>query len=97
MDDHIVRYGEVDWAADPDWEFHSALEEPLEDNLARYTDAIERCRQIAAGHALGRHRRRHQPSATHAAVRLPHLIEESARHLGHLDVLREPLDGTTGE
>jgi hypothetical protein len=26
-----------------------------------------------------------------------HLIEETARHLGHLDVLREQLDGTTGE
>ena len=28
---------------------------------------------------------------------LVHLIEETARHLGHLDVLRELLDGTTGE
>ena len=28
---------------------------------------------------------------------LLHLIEETARHLGHLDILREHLDGTTGE
>ncbi len=28
---------------------------------------------------------------------LVHLLEETARHLGHLDVLRELLDGTTGE
>lgn len=28
---------------------------------------------------------------------LVHLIAETARHLGHLDVLREHLDGTTGE
>jgi len=25
-----------------------------------------------------------------------HMIEETARHNGHLDILREPLDGTTG-
>ena len=25
-----------------------------------------------------------------------HMIEETARHAGHLDVGREPLDGTTG-
>jgi uncharacterized damage-inducible protein DinB len=28
---------------------------------------------------------------------LLHLIEESARHLGHIDVLREEADGSTGE
>ena len=26
-----------------------------------------------------------------------HMIEETARHLGHLDLLREILDGATGE
>ena len=29
--------------------------------------------------------------------RLVYLIEETARHLGHLDLLREMLDGATGE
>ncbi|MEV6417362.1 DinB family protein [Kribbella sp. NPDC051718] len=28
---------------------------------------------------------------------LTHMIEETARHLGHLDLLRESLDGTTGQ
>ena len=28
---------------------------------------------------------------------LLHLIEETARHCGHLDLLREGIDGTTGE
>jgi hypothetical protein len=28
---------------------------------------------------------------------LLHLVEETARHLGHLDVLRELADGSTGE
>ena len=26
-----------------------------------------------------------------------HLIEETARHLGHMDILRELTDGATGE
>jgi hypothetical protein len=28
---------------------------------------------------------------------LAHLIEETARHLGHLDILRESTDGVVGE
>ena len=28
---------------------------------------------------------------------LVHMIEETARHCGHLDLLRETLDGTTGQ
>ncbi|MBM7774576.1 putative damage-inducible protein DinB [Actinokineospora baliensis] len=28
---------------------------------------------------------------------LTHVIQETARHVGHLDILREHLDGTTGE
>lgn len=28
---------------------------------------------------------------------LTHMIEEYARHCGHLDILREEIDGLTGE
>ena len=28
---------------------------------------------------------------------LIHLIEETARHAGHLDIVREPIDGATGD
>jgi hypothetical protein len=28
---------------------------------------------------------------------LPHMIEETARRAGHLDILRELLDGVTGQ
>lgn len=30
------------------------------------------------------------------AVARAHLIEETARHAGHLDILREQIDGTAG-
>jgi hypothetical protein len=36
------------------------------------------------------------PPATLERVLL-HLLQEYARHAGHLDVLRELVDGTTGE
>ncbi|WP_408635682.1 mycothiol transferase [Phytohabitans suffuscus] len=28
---------------------------------------------------------------------LIHMIEETARHTGHMDILREAVDGTTGD
>ncbi len=36
-----------------------------------------------------------QPISVRAAML--HMIEETARHLGHLDILRELTDGVTGE
>ena len=39
------------------------------------------------------------PEPTRVSLRwiLVHLIEEYARHLGHLDLLREAIDGATGD
>jgi len=39
------------------------------------------------------------PTPAHVNLRwiLVHLIEEYARHLGHLDLLREQIDGNTGD
>jgi hypothetical protein len=39
-----------------------------------------------------------RPSGTcRCAGILLHLVEETARHLGHIDLLRERADGSTGE
>jgi uncharacterized damage-inducible protein DinB len=82
---------------DPDWEFHSAAGEPLEDSVALYRAACERSRAVTAARALddtfvdGRGR------TVSLRFVLLHLVEETARHLGHLDVLRELADGSTGE
>ncbi|MCW2615504.1 MAG: DinB family protein [Frankiales bacterium] len=82
---------------DPDWEFHSAADEPLAETVALYETACARSREVASVHDLGH-------SATNARGRvftlrwvLLHLVEETARHLGHLDVLCELADGRTGE
>ena len=87
----------VDWDADPDWEFRTALDEPLADLVTLYEAACERSRSVTALHGLdelGADTTRREFSLRFVLV---HLIEETARHLGHLDILREHLDGATGD
>lgn len=81
---------------DPDWEFHSALDDRLADVLALYGAACERSRAVCADAELDDRSRGEERPFTLRFV-LVHLIEETARHLGHLDILRELTDGATGE
>ena len=93
-------WASVDWDADPNWEFRTAETMEPEELRARYRAACERSRQVvtAAGSA-------DQLSAKalhdgrHFSLRwvLLHLIEETARHAGHADLLREAIDGSVGE
>jgi uncharacterized damage-inducible protein DinB len=71
---------------------------PLARLLTEYEEQCSRAREITASldldaEARGEHRR---GTVTLRWV-LCHLIEETARHNGHLDVLREMLDGVTGD
>jgi uncharacterized damage-inducible protein DinB len=81
---------------DPDGEFRIAEGERLGDIIADYLAACALSREVVARHDL------EEPShARGGAVSLRwimiHMIEETARHLGHIDILREQLDGVTGE
>ena len=87
----------VDWDADPDWEFHTATLEPLDDLLDLYVVACERSRAITSLHELDHVGVVERPRRFTLRFVLLHMIEETARHLGHLDLLREHFDGTTGE
>ncbi|WP_426575064.1 DinB family protein [Aquihabitans sp. McL0605] len=95
--DPLPWWADVDWDADRDWEFHSALTEPIELQVDRYREACERAREIARGRSLDDVGADHSSGEFTLRFVLLHMIEETARHLGHLDVLRELLDGTTGE
>jgi hypothetical protein len=91
---------DADFEADPDWEFHTALHEPPERQIERYRRACADSRAIIEAHDLDDRSAAGtgspaEPFTLRWAV--VHLLEETARHLGHLDVLRELLDGTTGE
>jgi dienelactone hydrolase len=90
----------IDWAADPEWEFRtSAGMEPAQVRQ-RYRDACERSRQ-AASQARGLDQLSVQPLRTGEHFTLGwvllHLLEETARHAGHADLLREAIDGSVGE
>ncbi|MCW2700170.1 MAG: hypothetical protein JWQ45_1705 [Blastococcus sp.] len=91
----------IDWDADPDREFRTATELAPEELRRRYEDACARSREVVAqadsldqlSVGTSRHTGRHWDLRW---VML-HMIEETARHAGHADLLREAIDGTTGE
>lgn len=87
------------WDADPDWDFHTADSLALEDlrrELARTWDASRAIVDGASGldelAAVARDDGRHDLRWI-----LVHLIEEYARHAGHADLIRESIDGVTGD
>ncbi|WP_433293793.1 DinB family protein [Pseudonocardia sp. CA-142604] len=96
----------VDWKADPDWDWHSAAQDSPEQLFALWRDAMARSRALVAealaDGGLEQQARRTPPEHWHSeppTLRwiLVHLIEEYARHNGHADLLRESVDGLTGE
>jgi hypothetical protein len=93
-------WGGIDWEADPDWEFRTAEGVDPEELRDRYRVACERSRVVISA-ASGLDQRSAQPmrDGRHFSLRwvLLHLIEETARHAGHADTLREAIDGTVGE
>ncbi len=93
-------WNEVDWDADPDFEFRSAAQLSPDELRARYRETIARSRDVVArAESLDQLSVRTGNDGRHRDLRwvLIHLIEETARHAGHADLLREAVDGTVGE
>ncbi|MGB6205717.1 DinB family protein [Mycobacterium sp.] len=78
------------------WEFEFLPEESLPTLVAEYEAQCEKSRRIAARYPLD-HAVPHRHFGT-VSLRwiYVHMIEETARHTGQLDILREQLDGATG-
>lgn len=72
---------------------------PARDVYADYLKACEESRQVFARVTVDLARIVPNPEFGDTDVRfvLEHVIEEYARHVGHADLLREAIDGTTGE
>ncbi len=89
----------VDWKADPDYEFRTAAGKEPEWLRQRYRDACDRARRITADadtlDALSAVSRIEGKPFTLRWLLL-HMIEETARHAGQGDLIREAIDGTTG-
>jgi len=83
---------------DPDREMRIALDVPLAQLLDDYDAQSERYRGLAAGRDLDSRSQLTMSNGQTVTLRfvLLHLIEETARHNGHLDILREMADGVTG-
>lgn len=83
---------------DPDREMRIALDIPLRQLLDEYAAQCSRYRELVAAHDLDERAKRPVRGNGHPTLRwiLFHLIEETARHNGHIDLLREMADGTTG-
>src|SRR3954470_6545956 len=90
----------IDWDADPDFEFRTAASLEPEELRRRYEDACARSREVvAAAASLDQLSVEPRRNGAHFDLRwmLLHLIEETARHAGHADLIREAIDGSTGE
>jgi Protein of unknown function (DUF664) len=93
----------VDWAADPDWEWHSAAEDGPEQLVSLWQEAVGRSRtrvaEAIADGGLDRLGSYTWPDGRTPSLRrlLIDMIEEYARHVGHADLIRESVDGLVGE
>ncbi|HUJ06964.1 MAG TPA: DinB family protein [Streptosporangiaceae bacterium] len=100
--ERVMLGGTIDppWTADdPDREFRIAVEVPLAELLADYRAACTHHRELVASLPLdslskGELEWRDEPVTLRWI--LFHLVEETARHNGHIDILRELADGVRG-
>jgi uncharacterized damage-inducible protein DinB len=87
------------WAKDdPDRAWRVAVDIPIAQLLADYESACATSRGIAMSFGLDTPSQNKLADGRPFTLRyaLLHLIEETSRHNGHLDILRELADGVTG-
>ena len=89
------------WTAEhPDGDFDLVTPEQAEQDLADYREIVRLSDELAANHSLDSTfiRPGHEQDGPYSFRYLYiHMIEEYARHNGHADLLRERIDGSTGE
>jgi hypothetical protein len=94
----LMRDLPVAWSdADPDGDFRIEPHETGASIIAFYREQVAESKRIVAGaeslDTIAQHPRR-----PHSLKRIiVHMIEETARHNGHADIMRELTDGQTGE
>ncbi|MFL6145035.1 MAG: DUF664 domain-containing protein [Labedaea sp.] len=92
-----------EWDDEYEWPFTSAADDPPEQLYALWDGAVERSRArldaALAGGGLGQLLLAPWPDGRRPSLRrlVCDLIEEYGRHTGHADLLREAVDGLTGD
>ncbi|MFI1731078.1 DinB family protein [Streptomyces acidicola] len=84
-----------------DWQatLHPAPQDSVSDVVTRYRATVDRANKVLDECTdLGAPLPRPGRSGPSPSIRwaLTHMIEETGRHAGHADILRELIDGTTG-
>ena len=101
----IEPWASVDWDADRDWEWRTAADDSPEELRRIFDEAVEASDRITDEALTGpdgldalsvRESRREKGRFSLRWI-LVHMIEEYARHNGHADLIREAVDGVTGE
>jgi len=87
-----ARCGDHRRAHDRDWEFVPQPEDTAASLIADYRAACAESRVVAAPFALDDVVPHHSMGEVSVRWVFVHLIEETARHAGQLDILREQLD-----
>ncbi len=88
------------WDDDEDWDFTIAASLDPHTILDRYRSECERSRAIveaSSGLEQLSVRTNREGEAWSLRWILVHMIEETARHAGHMDLIRESIDGSTGD
>jgi uncharacterized damage-inducible protein DinB len=95
-----VDHGRYDDPDDRDADWHHRPDDTLLDALSHWHEEVARAREIVDAtpslDTIGAVREVPRGSISLRWI-LVHLIEEYARHVGHADLIREAIDGTTGD
>ncbi len=83
--------------ADPDANWRVGPDESVATILALYRAEVAHSRAITAAADLNDQARRPRGGVQTLRWIVLHMIEETARHNGHADLMREAIDGATGE
>ena len=91
-----IYYGSAHPDGDEDGDFHPPPDATLAEALQTYWAEIEQANRIYAAASLDDIERRDRASYSLRWI-LVHLVEEYARHCGHADLIRQAIDGSTGD
>jgi hypothetical protein len=93
----------VDWSDNPDWDWRTAAEDSADQLYTLWRDAVGRSRALFDEARADGDAARRGGDSPGAREQLPSLryillnmIEEYARHNGHVDLIRESVDGLVG-
>jgi uncharacterized damage-inducible protein DinB len=103
LGEHLpAPWADVDFDADPDWEWRTAAEDSPEELKTLWEAAARRSRAAVAAFLIeggpdARVKWSDWTEPPNLRRMLVDMIEEYARHTGHADLIRESVDGLVGE